>query len=94
MTQVTGTAQEPGGAADRSGMTMTPTSPVEVTCTSEPTVLPHRQAAWSAWLHGRVAVVHQAGQARLIVPMDCPTPAAEALARRLHAVGAVTVLDD
>ena len=75
-------------------MTMTSSPQVEVTCTTESSVLSHRQAAWTAWLHGRVAAVHQAGQLRLIVPMDSPTPAAEALARRLYAVGAVTVLDD
>jgi len=48
---------------------------------------------WSAWLHGSVAAVHDAGRLLLLVPVAILTPAAVALALRLYRVGSVTVLD-
>lgn len=48
---------------------------------------------WSAWLHGSVAAVHDAGRLLLVVPLAVLTPAAIALALRLYRVGSFTVLD-
>lgn len=47
----------------------------------------------SAWLHGKVAAIHNAGRLLLVVPVAALTPAAIALALRLYDVGAVTMLD-
>jgi hypothetical protein len=48
---------------------------------------------WSAWLHGSVATVHNAGRVLLVVPVTTLTPPVVTLARRLYDVGSVTVLD-
>lgn len=53
----------------------------------------YHDEVWSAWLHGRVAVVHNAGRLLLLVPIAILTPAAVALALRLYRVGSVTVHD-
>jgi hypothetical protein len=47
----------------------------------------------SAWLHGSVAAVHNAGRLLLVVPVTALTPAVIAFAHRLYDVGSVTVLD-
>lgn len=53
----------------------------------------YHDEVWAAWLHGSVAVIHNAGRLLLVVPVAVLTPAASALAMRLYRVGAVTVLD-
>jgi hypothetical protein len=53
----------------------------------------YHDEVWSAWLHGKVAAVHEAGKLLLLVPVAILTPAAVALALRLYSVGSVTVLD-
>lgn len=53
----------------------------------------YHDEVWSAWLHGTVAAVHDAGKLLLLVPVAILTPAAVALALRLYRVGSVTVLD-
>jgi hypothetical protein len=53
----------------------------------------YHDEVWSAWLHGSVAAVHDAGRLLLLVPVAILTPAAIALALRLYKVGSVTVLD-
>ena len=53
----------------------------------------YHDEVWSAWLHGRVAAVHDAGRLLLLVPVAILTPAAIALALRLYKVGSVTHLD-
>lgn len=55
--------------------------------------LSYHDEVWSAWLHGSVAAVHNAGKLLLLVPVAILTPAAIALALRLYTVGSVTVLD-
>ncbi|HEX4189810.1 MAG TPA: hypothetical protein VHZ06_02345 [Marmoricola sp.] len=57
------------------------------------TVAPYHDEVWSAWLHGTVAAVHDAGRLLLLVPVAILTPAAIALALRLYKVGSFTVLD-
>lgn len=59
----------------------------------EESLAPYHDEVWSAWLHGRVAAIHDAGRLLLIVPIAILTPAAIALALRLYQVGSVTVLD-
>ena len=66
---------------------------VEVASTDTHATPAQQQAAWTAWLHGTVAAVRDGDRLVLLVPMRQPTPAAVALARRLHDVGTVTVLD-
>jgi len=56
-------------------------------------VVSYHDEVWSAWLHGTVAAVHDAGKLLLLVPVAILTPAAVALALRLYSVGSVTVLD-
>lgn len=53
----------------------------------------YHDEVWSAWLHGTVAAVHDAGKLLLLVPIAVLTPAAVALALRLYSVGSVRVLD-
>ena len=53
----------------------------------------YHDEVWSAWLHGTVAAVHDAGKLLLVVPVAVLTPAAIALALRLYSVGSVKVLD-
>lgn len=53
----------------------------------------YHDEVWSAWLHGTVAAVHDAGRLLLLVPVAILTPAAIALALRLYKVGSFTVLD-
>lgn len=60
--------------------------------TGDPVVRYHDEV-WSAWLHGSVAAIHDAGLLLLVVPVAVLTPAAVALALRLYKVGSVTVLD-
>ena len=55
--------------------------------------LTYHDEVWSAWLHGTVAAVHDAGRLLLLVPVAILTPAAVALALRLYTVGSVIVLD-
>jgi hypothetical protein len=67
--------------------------PVEVTpWTRDPALLYHDEV-WTAWLHGSVAAIHNAGRLLLVVPVAVLTPAAITLALRLYQVGAVTLLD-
>lgn len=67
--------------------------PVQVeTWNNEPVVAYHDEV-WSAWLHGTVAAVHDAGRLLLVVPVAVLTPAAIALAMRLYKVGSVVLLD-
>jgi len=60
--------------------------------TGSPAVAYHDDV-WSAWLHGSVAAIHNAGELLLVVPVAVLTPAVIALALRLHEVGSVTLLD-
>jgi hypothetical protein len=57
------------------------------------TITTYHDEVWSAWLHGTVAAVHDAGRLLLLVPVAILTPAAVALALRLYKVGSFTVLD-
>lgn len=66
---------------------------VDVATWDRDQALTYHDEVWSAWLHGTVAVVHDAGRLLLLVPVAILTPAAAALALRLYAVGSVTVLD-
>jgi hypothetical protein len=53
----------------------------------------YHDEVWSAWLHGSVAAIHNAGRLLLVVPVSALTPAAISLALRLYDVGSVTILD-
>jgi hypothetical protein len=53
----------------------------------------YHDEVWSAWLHGSLAAVHNAGRLLLVVPVTALTPGVVALAHRLYDVGSVTVLD-
>lgn len=75
----------PGATAAPQGVEVAP-------WTGDPVVSYHDEV-WSAWLHGSVAAVHNAGRLLLVVPVAVLTPAAVALALRLYKVGSVTVLD-
>ncbi|RNL60410.1 hypothetical protein EFK50_18915 [Nocardioides marmoriginsengisoli] len=66
---------------------------VDVTTWDGDATAAYHDEVWSAWLHGSVAAVHDAGRLLLLVPVAILTPAAIALALRLYKVGAVTVLD-
>ncbi len=66
---------------------------VDVTTWDGDEALTYHDEVWSAWLHGSVAAVHNAGRLMLLVPVAILTPAAIALALRLYSVGSVTVLD-
>lgn len=74
-----GTLAQPGG--------------VDVATWEGEAALRYHDEVWSAWLHGTVAAVHDAGRLLLVVPVAILTPAAVALALRLYSVGSVTVLD-
>jgi hypothetical protein len=66
---------------------------VEVRPWTEECVGEHHDEVWSAWLHGSVAALHDAGRLLLLVPMAVVTPAAVLLALRLYRLGAVALLD-
>ena len=66
---------------------------VEVASWERDQAIRYHDEVWSAWLHGTVAAVHDAGRLLLVVPLAVLTPAAVALALRLYKVGSVTVLD-
>lgn len=66
---------------------------VEVASWERDPAVPFHDEVWSAWLHGTVAAVHDAGRLLLVVPVAVLTPAAIALALRLYRVGSFTVLD-
>ena len=53
----------------------------------------YHDEVWSAWLHGSVAAIHNAGRLLLVVPVVALTPSTVALARRLYDVGSFTVLN-
>jgi len=53
----------------------------------------YHDEVWSAWLHGSVAAVHNAGRLLLVVPVTALNPAVVAFARRLYDVGSFTVLN-
>ncbi|MFL6023144.1 MAG: hypothetical protein ACJ72O_07375 [Marmoricola sp.] len=74
-----GTNAEPGG--------------VDVATWDGDAAISYHDEVWSAWLHGTVAAVHDAGKLLLLVPIAVLTPAAVALALRLYSVGSVRVLD-
>lgn len=67
--------------------------PVVVAPWTRRPVLGYHDEVWSAWLHGSVAAIHNAGQLLLVVPVAVLTPTAVALAMRLYEVGAVRLLD-
>jgi hypothetical protein len=67
--------------------------PVVVAPWTGSATLRYHDEIWSAWLHGSVAAVHNAGRLLLVVPVTALTPAVVALAHRLYDVGSVTVLD-
>jgi hypothetical protein len=71
----------------------TSTESVEVASWERDQAIRYHDEVWSAWLHGTVAAVHDAGKLLLVVPLAVLTPAAVALALRLYNVGSVTVLD-
>ena len=66
---------------------------VDVATWDRENALTYHDEVWSAWLHGTVAAVHDAGRLLLVVPVAILTPAVVALALRLYSVGSVTVLD-
>jgi hypothetical protein len=66
---------------------------VEVASWERSPAISYHDEVWSAWLHGTVAAVHDAGRLLLVVPLAVLTPAAIALALRLYKVGSFTVLD-
>jgi hypothetical protein len=53
----------------------------------------YHDQVWSAWLHGSVAAVHNAGRLLLVVPVASLNPTVVAFARRLYDVGSYTVLN-
>jgi hypothetical protein len=55
--------------------------------------IPYRDEVWSAWLHGSVAAIQNAGRVLLVVPVSTLTPAAISLALRLYDVGSITFLE-
>ena len=67
--------------------------PVVVAPWTGPPAIRYHDEVWSAWLHGSVAAIHNAGRLLLVVPVSALTPAAIALALRLYDVGSVTILD-
>lgn len=66
---------------------------VEVRPWTEGCAQHHHDEVWSAWLHGSVAALHDAGRLLLLVPMAVVTPAAVVLALRLYRLGEVALLD-
>ena len=66
---------------------------VEVASWERDQAIRYHDEVWSAWLHGTVAAVHDAGRLLLVVPLAVLTPAAVTLALRLYKVGSITVLD-
>lgn len=68
-------------------------TPAVASWDADETMTVYHDDVWSAWLHGSVAAVHDAGRLLLLVPIAILTPAAVALALRLYKVGSVTVLD-
>jgi hypothetical protein len=66
---------------------------VDIATWDEDKAFGYHDEVWSAWLHGTVAAVHDAGRLLLLVPVAILTPAAIALAMRLYRVGSVTLLD-
>jgi hypothetical protein len=67
--------------------------PVEVAPWTGGPAISYHDEVWSAWLHGSVAAIHNAGRLLLVVPVAVLTPAVIALALRLYDVGSVRVLD-
>ena len=67
--------------------------PVDVAPWTGGATIGYHDEVFSAWLHGSVAALHDAGRVLLVVPVTALTPAVVALAQRLYDVGAVTVLD-
>ncbi len=66
---------------------------VDIATWDEDQAIGYHDEVWSAWLHGTVAAVHDAGRLLLLVPVAILTPAAVALALRLYKVGSVTLLN-
>ena len=66
---------------------------VDIATWDEDKAFGYHDEVCSAWLHGTVAAVHDAGRLLLLVPVAILTPAAIALALRLYRVGSVTLLD-
>ena len=69
------------------------TESVEVASWERDQAIRYHDEVWSAWLHGSVAAIHNAGRLLLVVPVSALTPAAISLALRLYDVGSVTILD-
>jgi hypothetical protein len=67
--------------------------PVVVTPWTGHPALRYHDEVWSAWLHGSVAAIHNAGRLLLVVPVAVLTPATISLALRLYEVGSVELLD-
>ena len=67
--------------------------PVEVAPWNDNPAVQYRDEVWSAWLHGSVAAINNAGRLLLVVPVAVLTPAVVALGLPLYDVGSVTVLD-
>lgn len=68
-------------------------SSVAVASWDEEATASYHDAAWTAWLHGTVAAINDAGRVLLVIPMTVLTPAAITLALRLYRCGAVARLD-
>ena len=66
---------------------------VDIATWDEDKAFSHHDEVWSAWLHGTVAAIHDAGRLQLLVPVAILTPTAAALALRLYRVGSITFLD-
>ncbi len=66
---------------------------VDIVTWDEDKAFAYHDEVWSAWLHGTVAAVQDAGRLLLLVPVAILTPAAIALALRLYKVGSVTLLN-
>ena len=67
--------------------------PVVVAPWTGPPAIRYHDEVWSAWLHGSVAAIHNAGRLLLVVPVAALNPSVVALARRLYDVGSVTILN-
>lgn len=67
--------------------------PIAVAPWTRSSTISHHDEVWSAWLHGSVAAIQNAGQLLLVVPVSALTPAVVAYALRLYEVGSVQILD-
>ena len=66
----------------------------EVVAWTDERVAIHHAAAWDAWLHGTVAVMHDGDHDVLVVPVEELRDTAQHYAERLYRLGSVKRLTD